>query len=457
MFLIFLMSLFNSFASTKEVINKLRFTLSGDIYIGMPEFFMGTLFIGALLFAGAANRRYPNLQTNRAFVVMLILLVLGGVCGTVGAVLNGVGIGAILRSGREYISWPIFIFIGYRLLPDPRKLSQFLYVLIVCGIITATMLLLNFGKNAEVAGIRGSYGTVRTVSYLNAYSGMAAMTLAYAIFAGVKVLPHFLALGIAVYTLAGQCAPLHRGEWVAMAFCGMVLLCLVPSQKRVLSFVKGVGVGVLLVFGLLAAVAVASSLTGRDFMNEVVMKRIYSLLPTERQGTESKAWDTRTGSIKQELAIWLDNPVTGAGFAAADWAAQGGEIMNTGAYNHNGWASVLAKTGLFGFAGSMMIIGSLFVLGYKLAKEQVNKPFTLFGVLAVMSACYMFIGVLAGIVWTTRYAMLFGVICGMAYRCRDMIAALRAEEQEHLALSYEQGSLLPEEYESSLGLEGHLR
>jgi O-antigen ligase len=91
------------------------------------------------------------------------------------------------------------------------------------------------------------------------------------------------------------------------------------------------------------------------------------------QDTKAHAWDTRVGSIRQELQIWSKNPIFGEGFEAQLQEVSRGAIENTMAYFHNGWSSQLATTGLAGFGGFMCIIGTMFVVGRRLAMTSWDR------------------------------------------------------------------------------------
>ena len=171
---------------------------------------------------------------------------------------------------------------------------------------------------------------------------------------------------------------------------------------------------------MIFAVNIAGKLMHRDF-GEKVQERLISMLPIERQTThESKAWDTRLASTWAELAIWEQSPLFGQGFSIQGEFVEEGKILNYGAFNHNGWASVLCQTGIIGFIPAMMLVASLLLIGRKLVASQAHPGTMLMGALAVMGTGYMVAGILAGIIWTIREAMLYGLVCGMAYRCLSM-------------------------------------
>ncbi|HEX3355543.1 MAG TPA: O-antigen ligase family protein [Tepidisphaeraceae bacterium] len=417
-FLIFA-TLFNSAAGQDDIINHIRVG-SGGIYIGIMEVIMAGLLLYALAFGGNIARPYPNPKTRASLFIMLTLFCTAIITASIESFLHNVEPGLYLRAVREFAAWPIYAFIGYRLLATPESAYRFMYVIVLAGTLTATMLLLNFGENTEHYEWTQDLNSLRSVQFIGPYAGMAAMVLIYSIASGIKLLPTPVALPLACYCLMGQCAPLHRGEWMGMCFCAVGMFFLLPREKRVATAVKGVVVGILVLLAGLLTINFVTNVMHRDF-GKIVQDRFDSMLPTERTNSkEGKAWDTRLDSITAELSIWADNPILGGGFNIQDEMALEGKIENWGAFNHNGWASVLCKSGIVGFIPSMMLLASLLFIGRKLAVSHVHPGTTMMGVFACMCGIYLFSGILAGMVWTMRYGMLIATACGMAYRCLNI-------------------------------------
>jgi len=446
MWFLILLTLFNAGAHQLDVINAMRFDF-GRISLGVMELSAMVLFVYALIFGSSISSRYPNHRTHPAFAVTLGLLVAGFIVGSIGSFIEHVPLELYLRQARELGTWPVFMFVGYRLLGSPRSAIRFVYVLIIAGTLTATMLLTNFGSKSEGIEWHDNFNVVRTSWYIGAYAGMAAMTLGHSLATKSKLLPMIIAAPLACYCLAGQCAPLHRGDWLAMILCTGGLVSLVPPGKRVATALRGLVVVGVLALGLVVAITIVSSTTNRNF-GEYVQNRLVSLLPSERQTThDTKAWDTRVGSIQQELDIWATNPLIGRGIEIQAGMVVRGTLSNTMAYHHNGWASILAQMGLVGFAGYMMIVGGLFWIGRKVALRSPDRRLRLVGVVAFLGAIYMIAGVAAGPIWATRYAILFGTLCGMAYRCLDMMP-IGATDQAFIDQASMDQAGLPDSMES---------
>ncbi len=352
--------------------------------------------------------------------VIWVCLGVGFIFGWIGAGINHTPLDQVLRHVRDYVAWPSAVFIGYRLLPNQQSAWRFVYVLIIGGVFAATMSVTHFAENAEFV-TSDNINVVRSINYMVAYAGIASLLLTYsALVRQVRLLPFVLTAPIAGYCLLGECAPMARGEWLSMIVCFSGMLLIIPPGKRLRTLLKGLIVGPCLLVTIYLAIQGASDLMHRDF-GKIVQDRLYSLLPTERVSEkESKAWDTRLPSMRQEIGLWLENPLTGQGFSAQNGRVLSGKMVNMGAYFHNGWSSVLATTGLFGFVGFWSIIVSMFVIGRRMVRTATDRATILFGALAFFSSLYLFIGALSGMVWGARLALMFGIICGMMFRLRDI-------------------------------------
>src|SRR5947207_14983907 len=116
----------------------------------------------------------------------------------------------------------------------------------------------------------------------------------------VRMLPAIIGLPIACYCIIGNCAPLSRGEWLEV-FCGLLgLVWLLPRERRWPTLFKGLLFAPILALAVYLAIQQASSMMHKDF-GQMMLDRVYSILPTPRETTgESKASDTRVGSLGQE-------------------------------------------------------------------------------------------------------------------------------------------------------------
>ena len=428
MWILTIAELFNAMAHQNDVINNLRLPVGG-MPVGVMELFAAVLFLYAVLAGANLSRMYPSERMHPAFVLALALLSISIVTGTIESLLGQVSLEYYLKMVRELGVWPLYLFVGYRLMATPRSASYFIWVILIGGIGIATMLILHFSSNTETIEIKDGYNSVRTVWYISFYAGLSAMVLAYGLVTGEKYLPTIIAAPLVCYLLVGQFAPLHRVEWMGIFFCFCGLVVLVPKGKRLGTAIKGA----LFLVGVLAlalmTIKLVSSVTQRDF-GAFVNERLESLLPTERKSSkDSKAWDTRVDSIGAELGIWAENPLLGKGFGIQEERVITGKMTNYGAFHHNGWCSVLAQTGIVGLSGFAIVLVGTFVMGRRVAMNAPTRGMRLLGVMAVMSSLYEFAEVLGAMAWTTRFAMLSGVICGMVFRCHDMMEAVAVEQK----------------------------
>jgi O-antigen ligase len=268
------------------------------------------------------------------------------------------------------------------------------------------------------------------VNFIGTYAGVAAVLCIYSIVSrSVRMMPAVPAAVIASYCVLGYFAPLTRGDWLQFVCGACALIFLLPRGKRLRSFFKGVLIAPVLAVAFYFAIQQASTLMHKDF-GKMLADRVTSLLPTAREtSTETKAWDSRVGSIGQELQIWMANPLMGQGFASQNALVARGELENTSAYGHNGWSSVLATTGIFGFAGFMSVVGSLLVVGRRLVFNGHNRGQIMLGAAAFTCGVFAFINVLTSGVWFQRLAVFIGVMCGAALRMRDI--QLSADLEPH--------------------------
>lgn len=418
MFLIYLLTLFNSVVS-KEFINTYRITV-GFAFINSMDLSMLLLFVGGVFF-GNRPSHLPTQRTHPMLFVILGFLLLGAVAGSVSAAINLNPAPMVFRHMRDYMAWPVCVFAGYRVIGNPRSAWTFMYILVVGGVITATLFIWHFAQNAESMSYGESINVVRSVSYIASAAGIAALICLYSYASPqVRILPAVIAVPVAVYCVVGQCAPLTRGEWLQILGGMLGLVLLLPKQRRWRALLKGLLFAPILMAALYFAVQLAGEATHKDFA-KMMVERVQSMLPTEREtSTESKAWDSRLGSSQQEVEIWLQNPLLGQGFASQLAALSRGRMEDTTAYFHNGWSSVLATTGIFGFAGFVCLMGTMLWVGRRLVFDGRDRGFIMMGVVCFSGGIFLVINTLSSMVWTQRVALLFGIIAGMALRLRDI-------------------------------------
>src|SRR5205814_1367166 len=85
-----------------------------------------------------------------------------------------------------------------------------------------------------------------------------------------------------------------------------------------------------------------------------------------------------------------------------------------------GWTSALAKTGIVGFAAVLVMILTMIVLGYKLVRDNVDRPFVVFGAVAFVTGVAYLIRATCSMSWASRPAIHYAIVCGMVIRAREM-------------------------------------
>ncbi len=403
------------------VANYYRFNLGGGFYVGVWEFALFFGFILSFLLGGRYDAELPKYRKSSLFILTVTLCTLSAAIGFFGDMVYGNDIKDTISNARDFLAFPLTLYIGYRMTPRLSSIKPLLYGLVVCGVITATLLIIHFGQNAEVAGERNSFNAVRSTNYVSAFAGIACLMLTFsASYSRLKILPTVPAVCIAGYCLVGQWAPLNRGDWVACIVCFCLLIVFTPKGRRSVTLFRGIVAIPILLLALWFGVQLASYASQRD-VGKKIYDRFSTILPSENYSKEDKAWDVRWPAAAKELELWLSSPLTGVGFGAEDRYIQQTGVVYWG-FNHNGWASVLAKTGVIGFAGSFLVYFSMIILGRKILVTAGDPAVALFGFVASITGVMLFINVVVTMSWTTRNAVLYGIIGGIAFKVNDLLA-----------------------------------
>ena len=208
----------------------------------------------------------------------------------------------------------------------------------------------------------------------------------------------------------------------------------------------------ILAFACWGGLKLGDVVVGRNF-SEKVAKHAETLVPSsDDTSTSEHAWDSRIGGIISELSIWSRSPLTGRGFGAGETAFLSGKLG--GGYvsiKHNGWTSTLAETGLFGFVGLVLLVGSMMVLGYRMVHDRTSSTYVLFGAIVFATGVVYFIRCCCTMAITSRTVLDFGLVCGMAIRAREMqeteVALAWQQEQAWQPYVDEQTGMLVPDYE----------
>jgi hypothetical protein len=208
----------------------------------------------------------------------------------------------------------------------------------------------------------------------------------------------------------------------------------------------------LLIGVLIVGTNIASNVTGRN-LNERMYNRVMSMLPGQKEAEArgSKAWDTRTPAMVQELKIWLGSPVTGDGFAY--YRVKGHEALGI-TYQHNVFTSALAMAGVPGLLAYLVPLVAIIVVGYRMLRESPDPGMIALGGLGVIAGVYNIVQGMATMAFNVqRPAMAVGFLVGAVLRARAMQLS---QPREELYYSSEQDlAALADQYEHSYSSYSH--
>lgn len=429
MWLLYLLTLCNAALNQHTVINVYRIEL-GFVLIGIFEVLALISLIYSLVKGGEYAAQYPTLRTSPVLILVMSLYIAGFAAGLLGGLLNSASPKDLLVNMREYAMYPLYMFVGYRMLGTPRSGEKFIYALALAGVITSIMLFISFGENAEFAGRNEKYSLLRTVSYIANYASIGATLMFFLIVSDLKLMPYGLAVLVGCICVVGSFANFSRTVILTLAIGMLTLVPILPRHKLGKIAIRSL-ILVPLGFGCLyLGLFLASHATGRDFFDRF-NQMLISMMPWAERGIHGgKAWDSRLPSILIELKMWATSPVWGNGFAAqAAMVAQGG--WDAGGFYHNAWSGTLATTGLLGFTALVLTMGAPIVIGYRMVKSRLDRPTMVMGGLAYIVGINGVVTATCTMIFTTRGALIFALIAGMAFRARAMAeatAAMRAGE-----------------------------
>ena len=426
MWFLVLLTLVNALAHNDGFALHYRMDVGG-LTIGVFDGLLALVVLAAMI--GRRNA-WPTEKAHPLLGWLVVLFLLGAGAGILGALISNAELRWMMTGMRNFMVLPAGMMIGYCLLLTPRSTSRFAQLQIWAGAGTALVILLFFHNKASASQVR-DVNTLRAIAYVAPYAGLAGALLLFAIIARIRVMPVWVALGLCGFCFIGQFATLSRSDWVAAAAGVVAVFALLPTFRPggKLAAVL-VGPPIVVVF-LWVGLILASTVAGRDFESRMY-DRVVSILPGQRTGKETKAWDTRLDGIRKELAVWRKSPVIGGGFGVTDvlryrhgdWAGL--------SYKHNSWTSTLAETGLPGLVATACLVLGTVVVGRRLARDGVERGYVLIGALAVIAGSYYLVHGLATQSFNQmRWGIPLAIICGVALRARAMqlthLLALQAE------------------------------
>ncbi len=417
----------------------LDFTLSTDFMFnfrlevaGLPLNVLDGLIVLTFVHQLVRSRR-SDFRADRVHPLLVwsvVILVLAVLVGVMGSMMNGTRARDWITAMRNVAMLPLAIFIGYMVVRTPRSTRTITYIWLLGAVLSGIALLFLVRDTAEQVKWGKSFDQLRGIRQ-GGDAGLTAMAFfAFALVAGVRVLPRVLMVAFLLLSAAAFFSLPHRGNYVVGA-CTLLFAVLalprVPWGRRLGMMAVGM---VFMAVALLSMGAVISQLTGRDFKTYVVEKRIKELLPGFDEETKTTVLATRLPGILAELSLWLENPLTGQGFAIGrQYEEEHGEIgMGT---NHNVWTSALAQMGPIGFLGyAIPVIGSI-VVGFRIWRDQTDRDMSILGAIGAITGAYSFLwATISQTINQQRLAILVGLMFGIVFRVRAMQLTVARQQVE---------------------------
>ena len=409
-----------------EMLFDYRFDMGG-FPVNALDVLLGLLFLQQVFAPG--RDKFHTERTHPLLYWSLGLLVAAMFFGIAGAAIGGTGVRQYVTALRNLATLPASIFIGYTLLKNPQRVKPINYIWLFGSVLSAIALLFLIRETGEMVAQGKSLDELRLIRYGGDTGLAAAGLLAFVLVSRIRLLPRALTLGLFLLTVAGVFAPPHRGAYVTgvliLMFSALVLPRVPVGRRFGMATVGALVIGSTLLSGAI----MMSRLTGRDFKTYVIEKRLKQLAPWLDEETKVTVTGTRLPGIIAELKVWSESPLIGQGFAIST-RVEAETGMELG-MNHNVWTSALAQYGPVGFfAFAVPLVGAA-VVGWRMVRAQTDLQTTILGALAAIMGT-------TAVIWATlslsinqqRLAMLFGLMFGMAFRCRAMQLTLAKQQAE---------------------------
>jgi hypothetical protein len=453
------MTIVNSILHQYDVQNVYRIEL-GPIPLGIAEALMGIGFMLAITRGGSEHAKFPVIKSSPWLMWIIAPLVFGGLVSLALGTLWHNQSKYLMANCREFLAMPICVYTGYRLLGTPRAARLMPRVLIIAGVLTGFGLFHNFGETSEKASLTGSLNQLRgSINNWNSdYPAAAALLLFFVLTTRYKLWRTFVCVAIGIFCYVAYASTLSRTAFLVLIVGTGSVFALLPKGERLGKFIRAAIVLPLILFSLLGAVQFADSFIGRNFAYKV-NKHFQSLLPSERVGSDVKAWDSRLDGIILETNLWFRNPLLGNGFGAAESYVLSGQATVGGASTrHNSWTSSLCETGLVGFGGLALMVFSMIYLGYRMVHERIDPIWVLFGALSFVYGVVTFCRFSSTMGITSRAAIGSALVAGMMLRAREMSLTQLAMERDNPYYDPyydEQTGMLVPDYGQSFGQYGY--
>jgi len=445
MWFLTILMLLNAWADQRSVVLEYRLEFE-NLPINIYDVALGLGVLVSLM----RRRSSPDLApTDRAHPLLKWIFgtsLLALAAGAVGIIGNGAYFREALPPLRSFVAIPLSVYLGYAFIKNMKSARWFMYVLVLAGLGAAVLNCLYFGSNAGTAASQSNLNILRAINYETAYAGLAAELLIFTFVIGLRLLPTSLAVPLAGICFIGDCATLSRSEWVAIAAGVCMIYLLLPKGFQWGKVVRAAIFFplVLLVFGWIGLL-VGSEVTGTDFFGKMA-GRVETLLPSSGDDVDVHAWDTRLPAATRELELWWENPLLGQGYGI-QWAESRRDGRFEFGFRHNAWTSVLAESGIFGFATYALVVFGMLFAGRRMVKDQWDRESVLIGALGAMAGAHVLIWGLSTLSFNElRGAIPLGLVCGVVLKVRAIQLTARrvASETEGAELVATEGAMAGE-------------
>jgi hypothetical protein len=426
MFLFIILMILNS-TVTNDLLFDYRLDVGG-FPLSILDGLVALAFLKQVLTPGRntfrTDRTHPLLYWSLGLLVTAILV------GMVGAAMGGAPVRQYVTVLRNLSMLPASIFIGYSLVTTPRSARTITYVWVMCSVLSALALLFVVGETTEVLkSTTSSFDELRRIRYGGDTGLAAAGILAVAAISRLRLFPGWVSIALLLICTLGIFSPPHRSAYVAgvmMFLFATLVMPRAPWGRRLGMVAIGT---VFLGAALLGGAVVMTQVTGRDFQEYVVNKRLKTLNPFYNDETKTTVTATRLPGILAELQLWSESPLIGKGFAVSvRTQAEAGADLGM---NHNVWTAALAQSGPVGLAAFLVPIFGTIVIGRRMWREQTDRDLALLGALATIVGFVAFVwGSLSLSINQQRAAILIGLMFGIAFRCRAMQLTLARQQAE---------------------------
>src|SRR5438552_10722776 len=267
-----------------DFINIYRISI-GWVQVGVFEFGLALGLLFALIKGGDYAQRFPSQRTHPVLVWLLTLFSIATIFGLLGSIGTSMPIKYKVAAFREFVSLPICIIMGYRLLSIPKQATVYAYVSVLAGVIVALLVMIYFNSEAQKVELSGSISPLRsTVNQLTPeFANCAGLLLLWSISARQRLFRPSIAFAIAMFCFIGYLGMLGRTHVVVMLGGAIAILFIVPRERRFSSGLRLFVLGPIIFAGLYGSLVLGGIMVGRANFVEKITTHFATLLPSERR------------------------------------------------------------------------------------------------------------------------------------------------------------------------------